>query len=85
VILSEHTKEMNENEMPMWSAPPGLIRRPVLMADEDDEAMALLVACGLSVAATFALMTDIADTGPRRAIITVCLVVAAAPRYSGVA
>lgn len=40
--------------------------------------MALLVACGLSVSATFALILDIADPGPRRAIITVCLVVAAA-------
>jgi hypothetical protein len=38
----------------------------------------LLVALGLSAAAAFALWLDIADPGPRRAIITVCLLVAAA-------
>lgn len=42
---------------------------------------ALSVASGLSLLAAFLLVLDIADPGPRRAIITVCLVVTAATAF----
>lgn len=38
----------------------------------------LLVALGLGAAATFALMLDFMDPGQHRAVVTVCLAVAAA-------
>lgn len=41
----------------------------------------LLVALGLSAAATFALLLDFVDAGPHRGVVTVCLALAAATAF----